>query len=260
MSRLMKASVTTALCILSFVLACAALVQHWPHLALVPTANAQGDDEVEKTILVNKLHRLDALEVDRVLESGRVVRPAEPSEDNLKWLQMGNNLPVLGRQFREAYTFRAGDDWLKDLSLVLKNRTSKSIVYIGLKLRFPQTKAEGPEAAGMFGYGRIPDAVAHDSSEKKLTQGESARPLLLAPGQQVTLSVGEHAEEMRAGLEGVQSFPSISLCYIEFAVYFEDGMAWLVGHYVAPDPNQPGRTIPMDKQYFPGPVRGLPGS
>jgi len=259
MSKMMEALVSTAACILGCVLLCSIVVHNWSHVHLVPPVSAQDEAGKGKTVLINKLHRLDPLEVDRVLEDGRDVAPVEPSEDDLIWVRVNPNGPVRGRQFRDAFKFQAGDDWLRNLSLVLKNRTSKNIVYVGLKLKFPQTKTEGPVVEQSFAYGRIPGAVAYNGSGEKLPQG-SDRPILLAPGQQMTLSLAGHDSEIREGLERLQPFSSISLCYIRYDVYFEDGTAWWLGRYGAPDPAQPGKIIPMDSQYFPGPVHGLPGS
>lgn len=259
MSRIIRALTSVMVCILGSVLVCSIVVHNWSHVHLASSVRAQRETGTGNTVLINRLHRLDPLEVDRVLEDGKDVAPVEPSEDDLNLVRTNPNGPVRGRQFRDAYKFQAGDDWLRNLSLVVKNRTSKNIVYIGLRLKFPQTKAEGPVVEDSFAYGRIPDAVAYNAAGEKLPQG-SDRPILLAPGQQMTLSLAGHESEIREGLERLQPFSSISLCYIRHDVYFDDGTAWWLGRYGAPDPAQPGKIIPMNGQYFPGPVHGLPGS
>ena len=64
---------------------------------------------------------------------------------------------------------------------------------------------------------------------------------------------------LRAAVGTRQPFASISLCYVHFRVSFDDGMVWTeAGDYANPDPQHPGRYLPPDRGYFPGPLMGLP--
>ena len=88
-----------------------------------------------KIVSISCLRPVDPLASSEVLENGRLVGRTSLSEDDLKWIDKGLPvaLPVLiqryeARPSRWAYRFRAGDDWLKDLSVVVRNRTSKTIV------------------------------------------------------------------------------------------------------------------------------------
>jgi hypothetical protein len=191
------------------------------------------------------------------LERGKELVPGEPSEEDLKWVHMGINLPIRGRQFRDAYKFQAGDDWLRNLSLVLGNRTSKNIVLVSPSLHFPETKPNGPEVTCDLVFGRIPENVAYTSSGEKIPQGSNT-PIMLAPGQRMMFSLAEDSSNIRDTVERFQPFSTVSLCYIHFSVYFEDGMRWSEGTYVAPDPAHAGKFIGMGLFYFPGPAHRLP--
>lgn len=259
MSKAIEALTGAAIWVLGSVFVCLIAVHTWSHVELVATVSAQTEPSTTKTILINRLRRLDPIEVDQVLEDAFGVAPTTPSEDDLMWVHMGHNLPIRGREFREAYKFQAGDDWLRKLSLLIKNRTSKEIVYISLTMKFPQTKAEGPMVEDNIAYGHIPDAVAFNGKGEKLPQ-VSNQPLSVGPDQEIALALAEHESEIRVGLERVQPFSTISLCYIEYELYFADGMAWWLGRYMAPVPTQPGKFVAMDMQYFPAPVHGLPGN
>jgi hypothetical protein len=59
MSKMMEALVSTAACILGCVLLCSIVVHNWSHVHLVPPVSAQDEAGKGKTVLINKLHRLD---------------------------------------------------------------------------------------------------------------------------------------------------------------------------------------------------------
>ena len=66
----------------------------------------------------------------------------------------------------------------------------------------------------------------------------------------------EHAPRLREIIESRQPFSTVSMCYIHFKINFEDGMHWSEGGYEDPDPANPGRFLPTDRTYFPGPLVG----
>jgi hypothetical protein len=120
---------------------------------------------------------------------------------------------------------------------------------------FPQTKASGPTISDNVEFGRIPANAAFTGSGQELRQG-SNKPIFLAPGQTMVFSHAAHDSELRRSVESYLPFSTVSLCMIEFQLYFEDGMRWGGGAYSMPDPTHPGRFVPMGFRYFPGAARG----
>ena len=230
---------------------------------LVPFARGQvaGTSGI-KTVILKHVMRLDAIEVMKVLEAGTESSRGDPSEEDLRWFRHPAlpSPPPGGRQFRVAYKFQAGDEWLKNLSLVVRNRTSKNIVFLLINLRFPEA---GPATGTQGGissevrFGQIPSNAAYTASGERLALPPQ-KPLQLAPGQEATFPLADRAADIRAGIEQSLSFSSISMCAIHFLVYFEDGMQWNAGGYFIPDPSQPGKMTPSELQYFPGPLMGPP--
>jgi hypothetical protein len=227
----------------------------WRHPCLVNVVHAQSG---LKTVSIDRLRPVDPLEVTEVLENGQPVGRTLLSEDDLKWMFKGLPvaLPVLIQRYEArpgwwAYKFRAGNDWLKHLSLVVRNRTSKNIVYVAMLLRFPETKANGAAISDDIEFGRIPANAAFTGSGQKLRQG-SDKPIFLPPGQAMAFSLAAHDGELRRSVEFYRPFSTVSLCVIEFEVYFQDGMQWFGGGYSIPNRTHPGRFIPMGFGYFPG--------
>jgi len=259
MSKLLDRLTLVALCVLGAVLASLLIVEGWHRVRVVPIVRAQGDPTGgNKTVLVNKTRRLDPIEVVKVLEGGKEVAPGDPSQDDLNWL-MPKDLPLRpARQFRTAYKFPAGESWLRDLSLVLLNRTSKNIVHVSMHVTFPETTATGPMLWPTVRFGQLPDNVAFFVSGEAMPP-RPEEPIFLEPGEERTFPLVEQGPHLRKAIEGRQPFSTVSMCYIHFEATFDDGMHWgEVGGYSDPDPDHPGRFTPTDMTYFPGPLVGPP--
>lgn len=257
MSKLYDRLTLAALCLLGVVLATVFFARGWHRLNALPVVQAQSNFTPGiKTVIVNKTRRLDPIEVVTVMEAGEEIEPSAPSQYNLQWL-VRNDRPVrTTKEFRTAYDFPANDDvWLKNLSVALRNRTSKNIVFVSIGVAFPETKATGPLVWPYVRFGQLPANVAFFGSGDAIpARGEKL--LSLAPGEEMTFSFQDHAAHLKTVLENRQSLSSISMCYLHFLVTFDDGTHWSEGGYAAPDPVHPGKSIPLEVSYFPGPLIG----
>lgn len=258
MSKLLDRLTLTALCLLGGVLAVVFIAKGWYRVD-VPVVRAQSNPTAGmRTVIVNKTQRLDPLEVVRVLEGGTEVAPSAPSQDNLHWL-VRDDLPVrTTKEFRAAYNIFDNDDtWLQNLSLVLRNRTSKSIAFLWVGVGFPETKATGPVVWPYMRFGQLPANVAFYGSGRPIP-AQTEDLFLLAPGEEMSFSFVGHAVHLKGAVESRQPFSTVSMCYLHFKVSFDDGMQWSEGGYADPDPAHPGRFIPTDTGYFPGPLVAPP--
>ncbi|MFZ0963654.1 MAG: hypothetical protein WAO35_22550 [Terriglobia bacterium] len=261
MSKLLDRLILVTLCLLGGVLAIVFIPKGWNRVHLVPVVRAQSNPEPGiKTVVVNKTRQLDPIEVTQILEGGKEVLSSDPSQADSDWMNP-KDLPVLtSREFRDAYKFSAGEDWLKDLEVVLRNRTSKNIVRVALEFRFPETTANGPTAGTRIRFGQLPSNVAFLASGDPIPPGPEPT-LEFSPGKAMGFNFVSHDYQLRAAVEHGQPFSTVALCYIHFAVVFDDGINWTeAGGYAAPDPQRPGWFLPPDEAYFPGPLMGPPAS
>ncbi|MFZ0963627.1 MAG: hypothetical protein WAO35_22415 [Terriglobia bacterium] len=259
MSKLLDRLILITLCLLGSVLATAFIAEGWHRVNLVPVVRAQSNPAPGiKTVVVNKTRQLDPIEVTQVLEGGNEIVPGDPSPADSDWMN-SPALPVIStHEFRAAYKFPAGEDWLKDLEVVLRNRTSKNIVQVVLNVTFPETRAEGPIAWPAIRFGQLPANVAFFGSGDPIPPGPEPS-LLFPPGTIEGFNLTRPDSQLRATVERSQPFSTVTLCYIHFAVVFDDGMNWTeAGGYAAPDPANPGRFLLPDRSYFPGPLMGPP--
>lgn len=259
MSKLLDRMTLITLCLLGGVLATVLIAKGWNRANLVPVVRAQSNPAPGiKTVVVNKTRRLDPLEATQVLEGGNQITPGDPSPADLDSLNPAG-LPVVStREFRVAYKFQAGDDWLKNLEVVLRNRTSKNIARVVLNVTFPETATKGPMAWPRVRFGQLPANVAFYGSGDPIPPGPEPT-LLFPPGQIMGFNVTRYDPQLRATVERSQPFSTVTLCYIHYEVVFDDGMHWSeAGSYAAPDPEHPGWLLPPDRAYFPGPLMGPP--
>jgi len=260
MSKVVDRLTIVALFVLGSVLTASFFAMGWRHMNVVPVVRAQGTPtSAIKTVAVNKTGELDPIEVRQVLEGASQLTASDPSEEDLKWLEPGVVPGGPRREFRSAYKFQAGESWLRDLTLVLMNRTSKNIVRVELDLAFPETGAAGPIAASTVRFGRPPANIAFYATGDPMPP-PTEEPILLAPGQAMAFDLVRKEPQLRAAVARIQPFATISLCYIHVGASFDDGMVWTeAGGYARPDPQRLGWFLPPDRAYFPGPLTGAPG-
>ncbi len=253
MSTLLHRVTFWSLHALGVLLACSILFECWPQSCLMSIAHAQSLPVTNtKTIIMNRQTPLDAVEVIQVMEALTATTPGDPSPEDLRWLPRG---PRPAREWRWVYKFEAGDDWLKNLSLELRNRTSEDIVYLSIKMCFPETVMTGPKVCPNVVLGQLPEKAAYTITGEKIPPAPR-EPLLLAPGKTLTVSFGADESGFRAAINRRQPFSTVSQCQIDIDLYFENGIRWNGHEYYAPDPNNPGRYKPMEGRYFPGRLVG----
>jgi hypothetical protein len=131
------------------------------------------------------------------------------------------------------------DYWLKDLTIKFRNVSDKTITYLNLNLRFPETASAG-EPSGFpatytlhYGLSRTQEK-AGVSGAKSLKPGETDSVSLPTPSYaQLKQLVGTRRE-----------LSDLTTAYLTvITVYFDDGMQWSAGDLFRPDPTTPGRYV-----------------
>lgn len=164
--------------------------------------------------------------------------------------------------------FQADDDWLKDLTIYILNRTDNTIVYGGISVKFPETgdgrSVQQPQTAYNVHFGRLPDSVAFNPRTGLPFQQDPTRaPATFYPGQTMAIHVGDYAEQIKRTVEQFgMPFAKVTKCTIALESFvFSDGSRWATGGgYSVPDAEHPGNYKPIrDQDYFPGKATWPPG-
>ena len=228
--KILRLSGSLSLVILGSVLACVLAFRYLPDIH-VPVVQAQDNEGSSmKTVGLDMWARsCDAVRVVSVTENGQTIDAATPKHPGTPFADPNN-------------------DWLKNLSVTLKNYTSKNIAFAVVVLHFPQTKSAGPEAAWDVQLGRIPANDAYSPTGEALPLSPDQKPLNFGPGQTLTISFAAYEANVRQML-AEQPTPEVTEAAIQLGEFlFDDGSQWNPSGYRLPDGDHPGRYINIPRE------------
>jgi len=123
-------------------------------------------------------------------------------------------IKVEGKTVKPGEYFDAADDWLKTLTVKLKNISGKPISRITLTLGIPEAKRKGGFASSALDYSSF-DANTGDQNGEKLVM----------PGEIIELNQ-ERYEAIKFTMKqtGISTINQINI--VAASVYFKDGSYW----------------------------------
>ena len=158
-----------------------------------------------------------------------------------------------GNGFDSVTPVEWGSDWLKNMDIVLFNRTDKVIDAGRIDLFFPEIGNARPQGLQQIDLGRIPAAAAYYGSGRPILQDRSRKPLSWRPGEALVVHVGDSIDRIGPNLQ--EAMPSTGPTQVVIRLgpfYFDDGMKWAYGAYALPDPQHLGQWQPQPVSFFPG--------
>jgi len=196
-----------------------------------------------KMVYIDAQYRVDPVTITKVIVGDQEIQPG---------------LSTGPREVRPGAPFQADEDWLKTMSIFLRNRSDKVIVRAEVQFFFPDT-GDGSPSQSVTAYtatlGQRPDIDSFGSHGQKLAPEPNRPALLVAPGKALIFRVGDYLDEMQSLVEQKLSFSQVTRIAIRrLQVYFADGMRWDDLHgFGIPDPDHPGQFTYMDRnRFFPG--------
>lgn len=165
------------------------------------------------------------------------------------------DIAIGDQQIEPRVPFQAGDNWLKDMSILLRNRTDKTIDYLEIRSRFPEggNGRTEPLTAYHIQLGQIPAVDRFNGKGEPMRVDPSLKPLGLAPGGSLAVHFADYFDSIRAIVEQKMPFEQVTRCIIHRGLtYFSDGLKWYNGFYERPNPDQPGKFLFLPDDYFPG--------
>lgn len=204
-----------------------------------------------KTVDIDRQTRMDPVSIERISVDGQVIHPGVST--------------AAGREVKPGTEFEADEDWLRNMSVVLKNRTDKVIVRAEITLWFPET-GDGSRSQIITSYtmalGQRPEIDSFTRHGQKLQPQPDKPPILLAPGQTLVIQAADYIDDIQnmldefpgiiAGKPPLAQVTKVAINGRQF--YFADGMRWTdLDGFAVPDPNHPGQFTNLDRgHYFPG--------
>lgn len=133
------------------------------------------------------------------------------------------------RAVAKGEPFEADDEWLKNLSFKLHNRSGKTVTYMAVDLVFPETAESGLTMLRPLQFGHWPGGSTG-----------SRTPLLLKPNETLDVSLEGQYAGLKSFLESRQPIARIKKVKVAvYVLFFEDGTRWDSGVYFKPDPASP---------------------
>ncbi len=138
-----------------------------------------------------------------------------------------------------AQEFEADRDWLKNLTLKLRNTSGKTITYLVLILDFPEVTKSGRTAEHQIFLGVDPD--------RKFQRPE----LRLMPNETIEVPLSARYDDIKTLVETVGNLPPeiVSKVLVDFhAAFFDDGTFFEAGTFFRrnPDQNDPHKWLKID--------------
>lgn len=165
-------------------------------------------------------------------------------------LHPNGNLIFSGRPFQ------AGSEWLGSMTVYLRNRTVKNIVFVDIPVGFPET-GDGhtsPQSIYHIRLGRLPAVDAFDGrTGKPLLPHTGVQQLSIATGGTLAIRIVDYMDQLKSYVDQAMPFATVTKCTIYGTKgCFEDGTCWAGDSFSAPDPSHPGKFKPLGPDYFPG--------
>jgi hypothetical protein len=146
-------------------------------------------------------------------------------------------------------TFDAPDDWLKDLTIRIQNRSGKAMIGAGVQLAFT-TLAANPTVVYSIQHGITP---AHEVSTPSgpMVHPASGTPFSLPPGESLAFTLAQDYDAIRSAIEAKGSLAQVTSVSISYGTfYFDGGLRWQSNTFSRVDPSSPGRYIPAVAKDF----------
>ena len=158
--------------------------------------------------------------------------------------------------------FQAGDDWFDHLTVVLKNISSKEIIFGGVQVFFLDM-GDGtpmrPMLTDQSTVGQRPEHGRYSRITGNRLAGPARNSILVEAGQEFTVPVVspdryESAKEMIESRQPLSSITKIRIGLTMF--YFEDGTRWGANLYYRPDFSVPGKYVVISRKEFDSYIQG----
>jgi hypothetical protein len=152
--------------------------------------------------------------------------------------------------------FQAGDDWFNHLAVVLKNVSTKKIIFGGVQVSFLDLgngTPERPMVSDQNSVGQRPEHGRYSRITGNRLNDPARDPILVEPGQEFAVPVINPAryESVKGMIESRQPLSSIAIIRIGLTpVYFEDGTKWAANLYYRPDFTVPGKYVIISRNEF----------
>ncbi len=191
-------------------------------LAITAVAQDKGAANLRTTHIFPS-HEHDPVAITRMMKGGAEIQPDKP--------------------------FEAGDDWLREISVVIKNVSPRKIIYVSVGAHLPETGAgtsESPRVGGGNAAGQKPEHAVYSALTGQRRPDIPTEPIDLEPNKELVLPIVAERDyaAIKSLIQAKQTLSSVRNCDVWVTtVYFSDGTKWAPASYWRPDEARPGKYV-----------------
>jgi hypothetical protein len=154
-------------------------------------------------------------------------------------------------EIQPSVAFEAGDDWLKEISVVVRNVSPSKIVYVSIDAHLPESGAgtqDSPRVAAGNSVGQKPEHAMYSALTGQRRHEAPRDSINLEPGKELVVPIVSQSDydNIRSLIQARQPLADVRKCEVWVTtVFFADGTKWASGAYWRPDRGSPGKYLPV---------------
>jgi hypothetical protein len=154
-----------------------------------------------------------------------------------------------GVEIQPDAPFEAGEDWLEEISVVVRNISASKVSYVSVAAHLPETGAgtqESPRVGGGDAMGRKPEHALYSPVTGQRRQEVPSESIDLQPGKELAMPLISERDygSIKSLIQAKQTLAGVAKCDVWVTtVFFADGTKWAPAGYWRPDEARPGRYL-----------------
>jgi hypothetical protein len=153
-----------------------------------------------------------------------------------------------GKPIRDRVPFEAPDDWLKHVTIAIRNESAKALIRGSVQIAFPRLGGT-PMVLQDVSVGVLPDFQLYREHGEKASRSPGETPVSVPPGGYLEIPVAKDYDELRSKIEERAPLSGATLAVVDYGIYyFEGDLRWSVGSdmsFMRADRTTPGKYVPV---------------
>ena len=155
-----------------------------------------------------------------------------------------------GKPIQARTPFDAPDDWLKHITIAIKNESAKTLTGGFIQLAFPGIGGD-PMLFYYVHFGKLTklDRFIYSKSRQRVPPPEGEPPVSVPPGEHIILPLASEHEAIQSAIAAKAPQAQATLVVVDYGAFnFDGGLRWMLNSFRREDPSTPGNYIPTPRE------------
>ena len=160
-----------------------------------------------------------------------------------------------GKVIRPRSPFNAPDDWLRHITISVRNESARTMIAGNMQLAFPGIGGD-PMVVRYLRVGITPEHQRYTADGQKLHQIPGETAVAIAPRNYAKFSLASDYDAIQTEIERRAPIADVATLVVDYgAFYFEGDLRWMMNSFSKADPDAPGKYIPTAPEDFKTPLQ-----